>query len=1449
MTPGAVDSARRDDAGRVGNANDGGSADHGAVAVVGSGDGRRNGGGGHDGGNGRKGGSPRQRLVGRWLFRWFIRGLLVLMLSIGGGLIWLGTETGLTYALSWTQRLLVRFDQALAFERLEGNLWHGIRLGRFEWRGANMMVKGTDLRARWSYRALLRGEVIVRRLEADSLVVQLPPGENPPDPRTDTPMPGNFGLPVSVAIDALNVKRFELWPAQDVQSRQNPDPILALSDIEARLGYRLGQYEIESLTLSSPWGHVEKAHAILDAAPPHRLKASISADGNVEQWPYLLDLEADGDLDRLPLTLKGDLAKGKADVHTVLKPLSRVPFESLNARIADVDLRRFDGNGGLPATGLDLDLNVEPLAGSADQWQGRLRVANRGAGSLADKRLPLKQLQTGLRLRLPEDSRWAQSFLKLQNLNITLPVGRLATDGPAGGRTGLRKDAVIGGHVEVWPGRPMKLPGMSLPTLLADLRVEGLDLAPMAGALPNTALNGQIKLDGQKFLVEMNQTAAQLRALLPADLQKLADNAQLRIDGTLDDSLLTLREARANLGESSLHAAGRVTVRAPHDLRFSGSLRKFDPNRWLPADLGVDSRWREGTLGADWSVNGRLMGPGQKAQLDLQLVDSSLAGQPLNGRLKARPELDAQWQPLYLDDVAVQLTYGEANQLWLEGAIGRDGDRLTARADLARLDALDQRLGGNVALDAVLKGRLADLQAEADLKATGFELQTTTADGVRQRTSLKNLHLEAQAPLQLLTPAKADTPVQASLKARQLRIDDQLIDAIDLKFDGAPRDHRLDLVVDYGKDHLRLGSRGELRQPAEGPQWHARIDRLDLSGRASVSLDEPATLMVDARQLQMGRLDMTALGGDLQMERLNLTWADSPLQYESTGRLTGIEVPRVRVLLGLEDKQDLEMVQDVRADLSWRIRGQGAEAIHGQVQTGIREEVPTGRKPRLGLREGNGLSLSIDGRQLDGQVRLDFPSIDLVNLFLGSDISVGGSLRADGTVRGSIDQPRIDLLLSGQDLSVLQRSAGMRLSGGVLNAQLSGDGLNLKELRFTSGEGSLLLKGQARLVEGAGQSSGEALASADELEAAARRRQGAASTQQPSVLPMEGRFDVTMDRFRVPVGPGQRVTVSGLTRLTSSAQGLFLDGGLKVDEGLIELQGSSAPSLPDDVHIVDATGPQDDEPGEADETEDGSLRIRSRLDVDLGNELVVNGEGVQARLSGKLQLQGFLPSSPRLTGVINVVDGSYEAYGQNLRITKGLVRFTGPLDNPSLDIEATRPYLPVEVGISVTGQVANPQVALISRTSMDDTTKLSWLVLGVPPDQAGGAAQMLALQQAGTLLLGNDGSHSPSLADRLGLDVLNYGYASDADADQGLQETLAPKGLIGRSGTDDDSTETGVVTVGKRINSRLFVSYEKGVRGVWNLLRVTYTLGRGWVVRTQAGSDNSIDVLRSRSFD
>ena len=67
--------------------------------------------------------------------------------------------------------------------------------------------------------------------------------------------------------------------------------------------------------------------------------------------------------------------------------------------------------------------------------------------------------------------------------------------------------------------------------------------------------------------------------------------------------------------------------------------------------------------------------------------------------------------------------------------------------------------------------------------------------------------------------------------------------------------------------------------------------------------------------------------------------------------------------------------------------------------------------------------------------------------------------------------------------------------------------------------------------------------------------------------------------------------------------------------------------------------------------------------------------------------------------------------------------------------------------------------------------------------------------------------------------------------------------------TSASAAQQEVVTLGKRIGSRLFVSYEQGVRGLYNLLRIQYALSQRLSLRAQSGSDNAVDLLYSYSFD
>ena len=62
-------------------------------------------------------------------------------------------------------------------------------------------------------------------------------------------------------------------------------------------------------------------------------------------------------------------------------------------------------------------------------------------------------------------------------------------------------------------------------------------------------------------------------------------------------------------------------------------------------------------------------------------------------------------------------------------------------------------------------------------------------------------------------------------------------------------------------------------------------------------------------------------------------------------------------------------------------------------------------------------------------------------------------------------------------------------------------------------------------------------------------------------------------------------------------------------------------------------------------------------------------------------------------------------------------------------------------------------------------------------------------------------------------------------------------------------TTSGVVTAGKRLGDRIYVTYERTLATAADVLRMTYQLTRRWSVRTESGTSNAVDLLFTLSFD
>ena len=1191
--------------------------------------------------------------------------LLLLAVVTAGSLWWLGTESGLRFAVTRLQGAMTADGSELRIDDASGSLYRGVRIGRLTWRSVDgMTVEGSNVSARWSLPALLRRHVLVPELAADSLSVKLAAAAPDPAPREPMEMPGVFALPVSIELQRLAVAELRVTPAPGEQAPA-PEPIV-IKDLAAKFAYRDGSFVVSNLGALTPYGLLTDARVELGDRPPHPLAAVLHWQGELAEVPFDLALDAAGDLDSVETNVTGSVADADIALAAKLAPLETMPLTSARADLAQLDLRRLFA--AAPQTLIDAELSLAPAADGS--WSGNVALRNQDSGVLSAGKLPLLSLDTRLSLANPDNP--ATRRLRLEPLKLTLP-----------GPPEANASGSIEGFIDVQPGKTITVAEAEVPQVQAELAFTAVDIAQFGAQLPATALDGKLNVQGGSFALDLEQSAERVRALMPAALAKAAGAAEVALRGRIEHSLLHLEEARLRLGDTRLAASGQAGLTAPHRITVKGDARNIELAQWLPQE-GIDARWRDGRISGTWSIDGTAI-PGFDGRLTLALADSTLAGAPLVADIGTRLVLSEQWAPRRLEKAAVDLRLGR-NHVRASGALGNVGDKLALDASVPDPGLLDPRLDGRLTLAGDLGGAFDRLRARLTLN--GEQLAFAQEGG---KTTARSLKIEANAPA--AASLQADAPIDLSIRLRGVEAAQRKLDSLDLTVNGKLAEHRFGLNALADGHTLKLNGNGQATLAGE-PSWRARLASATLEGKVPIRLTEPASIRVDADSLDLTNFAIAVAGGSARLERLRAGWGEAA-SFDTRGAARDLPITR---LLALADANpDLGVLRALRLEADWNLKGSGAEDLSGSARVGLREAPATDASAvaavadgsdRLGLEGDNGATVKFTNGRVDGRFDLRLPSLAFTHPLTAPDLVLDGRIRLAGTVDGTLAQPLWHADLTGEELAVLQRSVGWRLTEGVLAARMEGRKVEVKELKFASGEGTVALQGQASL-----------------LDAPRAPRTGAAKEDAPSVVPIDGRFDLTASRFEVPIGPGQRVALSGTTRLESSAEGLSLRGKLRTDHGIIEIQGSSAPSLPGDVKLV-YDGPQgkrivDGAGKQVSSTADGAdskkqgrpIRILTDLAVDLGDRVRITGNGVAARLGGNLQVLGTLPDNPRLVGVVNIVEGSYQAYGQNLRIDKGAaIRFNGPVDNPSLDLVAKRPFLPVEVGVSITGTALNPVI-------------------------------------------------------------------------------------------------------------------------------------------------------------
>ncbi|GGA92446.1 autotransporter assembly complex protein TamB [Agarivorans gilvus] len=206
---------------------------------------------------------------------------------------------------------------------------------------------------------------------------------------------------------------------------------------------------------------------------------------------------------------------------------------------------------------------------------------------------------------------------------------------------------------------------------------------------------------------------------------------------------------------------------------------------------------------------------------------------------------------------------------------------------------------------------------------------------------------------------------------------------------------------------------------------------------------------------------------------------------------------------------------------------------------------------------------------------------------------------------------------------------------------------------------------------------------------------------------LTGELDFNASLLPLVIDPYASFAVSPAVKIKIKPDLIDVSGDINVEEGSIKVK-----RLPDSAISESSDAIVIEEQTEAVGTQRTQLDIR----VSLADKITLEALGLNTRLKGLLSLKQAANEPLLADGRIELVDGSFRAYGQNLLIEKGWIMFNGPIEQPYLDFQAIRNPDTISdnvtVGVKVIGLADAPQVTLYSEPSMSQNEMLSYLLRG-----------------------------------------------------------------------------------------------------------------------------------------
>jgi translocation and assembly module TamB len=755
----------------------------------------------------------------------------------------------------------------------------------------------------------------------------------------------------------------------------------------------------------------------------------------------------------------------------------------------------------------------------------------------------------------------------------------------------------------------------------------------------------------------------------------------------------------------------------------------------------------------------------------------------------------------------------------LRGVAASGGGKLSRTSSAWRFDAVRMQLGKtNIAVDGSLRAQQQPaLSDELDLrfvvKAEDLSLVSPQSSGQLQAVGT-------------VRGTVADPTVNATVHGAGIHHEGLTLDAVDadIDFDSRPG-HTSKVDARLKKLQFRNRMLDSLRFTLQGPStgfavkldaqapglaisaqgvgpyvhgvWDGQMQQLTVNGTESLhlELERPVVVLVSAEHV---RGEWMCLLGTPASLCADGEW--TPVAWSTT--FTANDLPMSTLTSGLTPSVEYSGQISARA----RLFGSATQLPQGIVRLDLMDarlahRLSSGKIETTTL--GSGLiSLNATPSTVTAEVGLDAGEVGTIKGSLTAQRATAEWARMP--IKGELHAHTGDLGLVTLYVPEIDRAAGS-LNADVELKGTFGEPLVNGTLAVANGEIDFYRVNLAlRQVAFQARLSDRGL----DFEGTTHIGQGTASSaghlEWRDSLPY-GNFKLQGTGLRVVDVPEAQINASPSLDFNIEGRKIEVSGAVKVPYAKIvpaDLKGAVLSSS--DELIV---GAEQQDPAKR-------FQVMSTITLTLGDKVTLDTSGLSGRLAGSITVRSGYDEVTRATGELSIEEGKYSAYARKLDIQRGRLIFTGgPIQDPGVDLRAIKEFPDVTAGINVRGTLRQPRISFFSDPSLPQSQIVSLILAG------GGLESVQNQKSAGA-----------------GNDALAQGGA------------LLAQQLGSRIGIEDVSLETDLtnetsLVLGKFLSPRLYVSYGVSLTEQLNVLKMRYTLGDHWTVKTEVGQARGADLV------